>query len=189
MKCFVNAGHSPKIMANGLMEDCGAVNNTFGITEAEIVRDISIKVCKYLNQAGVNTDIIQQDNLDRGYDSIVSIINRSNCDITISIHCDACTHHNARGTTTYVYDEYCTESILLADCIQKQLVDTLQSYDRGTRCGNLAFVRETHCPAVLVEVLYIDNDDDARLLVNDNIREDIARAIARGITDYGKIKL
>ena len=37
-------------------------------------------------------------------------------------------------------------------------------------------------PAVLVEVAFISNEDDVQLLVNN--QDDIARAIARGVTDY-----
>ena len=37
-------------------------------------------------------------------------------------------------------------------------------------------------PAVLVETAFIDNDEDVQLLIND--WDAIARAIARGVTDY-----
>ena len=37
-------------------------------------------------------------------------------------------------------------------------------------------------PAVLVETAFIDNDEDALLLMNH--ADDFAAAIARGITDY-----
>ena len=37
-------------------------------------------------------------------------------------------------------------------------------------------------PAVLVEMAFIDNDEDARLLTEQT--DEIARAIARGVTDY-----
>ena len=37
-------------------------------------------------------------------------------------------------------------------------------------------------PAVLVEVAFISNEDDVQLLINN--QDDIARAIARGVTDF-----
>lgn len=37
-------------------------------------------------------------------------------------------------------------------------------------------------PAVLVEMAFIDNDSDARILRDR--QDDLARAIARGVTDY-----
>ena len=37
-------------------------------------------------------------------------------------------------------------------------------------------------PAVLVETAFIDNNEDALLLINN--ADDFAAAIARGITDY-----
>ena len=40
--------------------------------------------------------------------------------------------------------------------------------------------------AILIETAFIDNDDDALLLINN--QDDFARAIARGITDYVSFK-
>ena len=40
----------------------------------------------------------------------------------------------------------------------------------------------TDMPAVLVETAFIDNDQDAQILVEHE--DDFARAIARGITDF-----
>jgi N-acetylmuramoyl-L-alanine amidase len=55
--------------------------------------------------------------------------------------------------------------------------------DRGIRTRSLlAVLRSTIMPAVLVETAFIDNDIDALLLMNH--QQEIAAAIARGITDY-----
>ena len=71
----------------------------------------------------------------------------------------------------------------LAECIQKQIVDSLGTVDRGVKVNqHLAVLRETVMPAVLVEVAFISNEDDVQLLINN--QDDIARAIARGVTDY-----
>ena len=44
----------------------------------------------------------------------------------------------------------------------------------------------TAMPAVLVETGFIDNPQDAGLLVEH--REEMATAIARGVTDWGQVK-
>lgn len=46
----------------------------------------------------------------------------------------------------------------------------------------LAVLRETDMPAVLVETAFITNEEDVQLLMNQ--KDEFARAIARGVTDY-----
>ena len=71
----------------------------------------------------------------------------------------------------------------LAQCIQKQLINSIDTTDRGIKeMPGLLVLRYTDMPAVLVETAFIDNDDDMLLLMNH--WDDIARAIARGVTDY-----
>ena len=61
-----------------------------------------------------------------------------------------------------------------------QQIDTV---DRGVKeMPELLVLRYTDLPAVLVETAFIDNDSDMMLLVEK--WDDIARAIARGVTDY-----
>ena len=60
---------------------------------------------------------------------------------------------------------------------------SLGTVDRGIKTRpKLTVLRCTSMPAVLVEMAFIDNDDDCRLLTEK--ADEFARAIARGITDY-----
>ena len=75
----------------------------------------------------------------------------------------------------------------LSVCIQKQLVSAMQAIDNGYQDRgvkerkNLCVLRETYMPAALVELGFIDSED-VRLLKEH--QEDMARAVARGVTDY-----
>ena len=46
-------------------------------------------------------------------------------------------------------------------------------------------MRNTDMPAILVEMGFIDNDHDVILL--ENKQDAIAKAIARGVTDYANL--
>lgn len=60
-------------------------------------------------------------------------------------------------------------------------------WDRGVKVNrSFAVLRCTAMPAVLVETGFIDNQQDAELLTEH--REEIAAAIARGVTDWWGIK-
>ena len=55
--------------------------------------------------------------------------------------------------------------------------------DRGVKeSKKLCVLKHTDMPAVLVELGFINNDDDFFKLQNH--KDDFARAIARGVTDY-----
>jgi cell wall hydrolase/autolysin len=180
MKVFINPGHDIKY-------DSGAVNNNYGITEAEIAKSVGEKVAYYLNQVGYATQVMQSDNLnydsdyaDRPYPVCVAA-NDWNSDLFVSIHCNAA-NTTAKGTETLVYN-LGGQSEKLANCIQTQIIDSLNTVDRGLKVRpELTVLKRTDMPAVLVELAFIDNDEDANLLIER--QEDFSKAIARGITDY-----
>lgn len=179
MKVFLNPGHAP----NGI-PDPGAVNNELGLRECDIAKDVTDLVEKYLVSAGVEVvGNLQSDNLyyDGVGPSVVETANSSGADIFVSIHCNSATP-GAKGTETLCYaDDGNTGK--LAHFIQKQIVDSLGTVDRGVKPRpGLVVLHMTSMPAVLVELAFISNSDDAKILTN-NV-DDLARAIARGITDY-----
>ena len=76
---------------------------------------------------------------------------------------------------------------MLADCIRYQIVDALGMVDRGSKgakpgINGLYVLNNTGAVAVLVELAFIDNEQDAQLLRDK--QDEFARAIARGVTDY-----
>ena len=94
---------------------------------------------------------------------------------------------NARGTET-LYFPGSTSGRELANCIQAELYGTLflldpDWSDRGLKeRSDLAVLKYTDMPAALVECAFIDNEPDAYFLMH--YGDEIARSIARGVTDY-----
>ena len=171
MKIFINPGHGGS--------DCGAVGN--GLKERDVALKIGKRVESYLQAVGYDVKLFQYD----GLQEICDAANAYGADLFVSIHCNAATG-TARGTETFYY-EYSTAGKKLAACIQRQIVTSIGTYDRGLKTkisgGYDSYVTKyTDMPAVLVETAFIDNPDDAKLLVERE--DDFARAIARGITDY-----
>ena len=175
MKVFLNPGHAPN--GNPDPGACGC-----GLRECDIAKSIADLVESYLTAAGV--EIVGNLQIDGLYD-IVSASNRTDADVFISIHCNAC-NGNANGTEVWHY--YGSgEGEKLADCIQNQIVDALGTVDRGVKgakpgVNGLYVLNNTDAIAVLVELAFIDNESDAALLRER--QDEFARAIARGVTDY-----
>lgn len=181
MKVYINPGHDQE-------HDSGAVNPVDGLREADVAAEVGALVQEYLEAAGCETMLRQSDNLiwdspyaDRQDAAVCPEANSWGADIFLSLHCNAF-NTEAHGTEQEVYS-YGSASEQLAACIQKQLVDTLDTNDRGIKeRPGLIVLRATDMPAVLTEIAFIDNESDAELLRNRI--DDIARAIARGVTDY-----
>ncbi len=178
MRVFLNPGHHPGI-------DCGAVNEYYGVEEAVIVREIGALVAKYLTEAGVEVKSLQSDNLageNPCYAEVCSNANESGADLFISIHCNSAANIYAEGTETLVY-ALGGKSERAARAIQRQLVESLGTIDRGVKeRPGLLVLKHTTMPAVLVETAFISNDSDVYLFINS--KDEIARAISRGVTDY-----
>ena len=171
MKVFLNPGHAPD--GNPDPGACGC-----GLRECDVAKSVADLVEHYLVGAGIEVVGNMQD--DSLY-AITSAANGSNADVFLSIHCHAF-NGEAHGTETCVYLGS-TRSSQLGECIQRQIVDSLDTTDRGLKDHpGLYVLKHTDMPAILIELAFIDNEDDAALL-RDN-QDDFARAIARGVTDY-----
>lgn len=168
MKICINAGHDINL-------DSGAVG--YGVRECDIVKDVSELVCNYLANVGIETIFVQDDDL--GY--VCSVANDSACDYFISIHCNAF-NSVAKGTEVCVYSMY-GQGAELGQCIQNQIVNSLETIDRGLKeRKGLYVLRGTNMPACLVELAFIDNYEDNTKLVEQ--KDEFARCVARGVTDF-----
>ena len=166
MKIFINPGHGGN--------DPGACGN--GLKERDVVLKIGKRVESYLRAVGYDVKLFQYD----GLQAICDEANAFKADLFVSIHCNAATG-TARGTETYCFYGS-TSGRKLATAIHRQLIDSIDTVDRGVKEAGFAVLSGTDMPAALVETAFIDNAQDARLLVEHE--DDFAKAIARGITDY-----
>lgn len=168
MKVFINPGHDIKL-------DSGAVNPIHGTRECDIARDAGNMLAHYLETACCEVNTLQDDDLGL----VCAESNNWGSDIFVSLHCNSF-NTKARGTET-LYKSSNGER--LAKCIQEQIINSINTVDRGIKKRDELWVLNgTDAVAVLVEMAFIDNEDDHSMLMND--LDTIVRAIARGITDY-----
>ena len=168
MKVFINPGHDINL-------DSGAVNPVYGTRECDVARDTGKMLACYLETAGCDVRTLQDDDLGL----VCSESNSWGADIFVSLHCNAF-NTEARGTET-LYKSFNGQR--LAGDIQSQIIRSINTVDRGTKKrDDLWVLNGTDATAVLVEMAFIDNEEDHAMLSND--LDTIVRAIARGITDY-----
>ncbi len=121
MRVYLNPGHAP----NG-EPDPGACNRITGLRECDVAKEITDLVEGYLTAAGV--EVVGSLQSDELYD-VVNMSNALDADVFISIHCNAF-NEVANGTEVWHYH---TSRLgkQLAKCIQRQIVDSLGTTDRG----------------------------------------------------------
>ena len=73
---------------------------------------------------------------------------------------------------------------LLGYTLHRELVTELKSSDRGYKRRRLAVLRTLSCPGVLVESAYLSNDAEARRVATPEFRQQIAEALAEGVSNY-----
>ncbi len=116
----------------------------------------------------------------------VDIANASHADLFVSIHNDAATSKDVQGTTTYYSQDnpQSVESLRLAQAIQSSMIETLGTVDHGVREAMFYVIHHTTMPAVLVEVAYISNPTEEKLLADPAFRQKAADGIYKGILAY-----
>ena len=76
------------------------------------------------------------------------------------------------------------ESVAFAKMAQKEMVHTAGRKDMGVRQANLAVLRKTYMPSVLLEVGFISTPDEERFLLSKDGQNLMAKSIYNAIANY-----
>ena len=106
-------------------------------------------------------------------------------------------HHNASGGSgfeTFIFNGTVpNETIELQTSIHTKIAkDILNKYgilDRGKKRANFHVLRETKMNALLIEVLFVDNEKDLKLLMNPSFIMDVSIVIADATAEALKLPL
>ncbi|WP_020059530.1 PA14 domain-containing protein [Bacillus sp. 123MFChir2] len=176
--------------------DDGHAGINDGITEDEVVLDVSLRVRDLFNHKSPFKVLLTRDSDWRPGNSAkeslqkrVQFAQQNNGDIFVSIHANGY-NGTANGTETFYWQSRSSgnpnteESRVLAEKIQSRLVDALETKNRGVKDGDLYVVRENTMPAILAELAFIDNPKENEKLGSEYWRQRAAEAIYSGILDY-----
>ena len=173
----------------------------FGISEKSLTLAIQSRVKAKLEAEGY------QVVTTRTSDTYVDLIDRSRAanasesDIFVSIHINASGSSAAQGIETYYYQPYAeypsrinatyhanptrlSMSDTLANAIQSSLINATGVQNQGVKRQTFAVLRETTAPAVLLELGFLSNPQEAARLNTSAYQETLANAIVAGIKSY-----
>ncbi|CQR70205.1 Sporulation-specific N-acetylmuramoyl-L-alanine amidase [Sporomusa ovata DSM 2662] len=174
--------------------DPGAVNGKMGLQEAIINLVIASQVKKHLVAAGYQVLMTRTKAEQVETDSLkyrCELANNWGADLVVSLHCNSAASEQANGTEIYTSLGE-TNGDRLATCIINQITASFSDlqlradWDDGDpdKEQNFYILRYTDAPAVLLEMAFISNPEEAAKLADSAWQRDMARAVARGISDY-----
>jgi N-acetylmuramoyl-L-alanine amidase len=164
--------------------------------EKDINLDVALEVERILASWGVKVVMTRRDDREFSRDidddlmSRVRIVNAARPDLFISIHTNGVDHPGPRGFEVWVplpQDTRGAASRDLASLIRSRLgiVWGRSSEDRGTKDEhNLRVLKQTSCPAALVEMEFVSNPQAERLLASREHKTKIATAIAEAAREW-----
>ena len=190
---FLDPGHGGS--------DSGAFEN--GVKEKDLTLSVYNKVSSRLASLGYTVLTSRNTDKDVGLVSRADQANKSNADMFLSIHFNAGGRGTAYGIETYYYKpedgytptinkenhnnpERIEKSRKLANKIQQNLLYKTGAYDRGVKRASFAVLRETSIPSILVELGFIDNQEEVNKIKTNEYQEKLADGIVDGIVEYYK---
>jgi N-acetylmuramoyl-L-alanine amidase len=171
--------------------DPGAINTAVGVTEKEITLDISRRLARILERAGVKTSMTRSDDRRLQPSQRITFVSDGEANVFVSIHCDAREGRpDYTGITTYFHGER-ANGRELATAIQAHLPDATDLPDRGVRSDFRVYngqgfyvLRNARMPAVLIECGYVSHAPTARNMAKPEFRQQVAQGIAEGLRKY-----
>lgn len=177
MKICIHAGHNP----DGKVA-CGAVG--FG-KESTLAREVCAYLEGYLMPYASVVNVTCDDGTSAS-DVLRKVVKRTNSekpDLSISIHLNAATTQEARGSEVWYYSGNFKMSCL-STYICKELEKYGYYYRGGKQSKKLTVLRKIKCNSILVECAFVTSESDMNMF---NSRQ-VARRIAKGIVKYYNLK-
>ncbi len=173
--------------------DTGARSSS-GTLEKDITLEVSKRLAEMLGQAGAAVILTRECDMwladpdaphKKRSDLIkrVDIANRNNADVFISIHVNNFIYdRGSRGAQTFSHPGS-EESKILSEFIQNELARVLRNTNRRPKQIDY-FIRHSKVPAVIVEIGFLSNPAEERLLLDSAYQSKMAFAIYCGLVRY-----
>ncbi len=180
-------------------QDPGAIGPT-GLAERNVNWEIANAAAEKLRNAGATVYITRSGLYDMSYPPANakpvaggysgSLAKRAAwgqiADIFISIHNDWNYNSSVNGTTAYLTSNtpYGAESKKLAALLLKHVTSYLGTQSKGVREAEYFVTKETPCPSVLVEVMFLSNPSEELRLKQPATWENAAMGILSAVQEY-----
>ena len=170
--------------------DAGAIGPT-GVTEKSVSLAVSLKAQKLLTASGYNVIMTRTTDIDvaaPGVSDATELQARvdkapPNTDLFISVHCNAFSNGNANGVETY-HAPTAVKGERLARLLNEELLRLGGLNNRGVKAARFYVMTHSKCPASLIELGFITNPREEKLLASNDYQQKLAQAINNAVNRY-----
>lgn len=143
----------------------------------------------YLQQLGFHTMMTRHRDVFVSLPQRSQFANEQNVDLFVSVHYNSAPAPQAHGIEVFYYNssenkERAKASKALAQSVLENVIAMTGAKSRGVKHGNLAVIRETKMPAILIEGGFFTNADEFAKIKDQAYIKKIARGIAQGVMEY-----
>lgn len=177
-------------------EDPGAIGTT-GVHEKDIVLSVSKKLATILNEAGAEAVLTRESDRDlsdpnagdldtakiQDLSRRVDLANNRGADIFISIHVNSFPDPREDGAQTF-YQPGSEESKKLSVAVQDELNRFLANPGREAKPVDYFANRMTKMPSTIVEIGFITNPKEEKMMLDQYYQGKVAWAVYAGIVRY-----
>ncbi len=169
----IDAGHGGR--------DVGAIGIT-GSYERDITHLTAQELKRKLTSLGANVVLTRATNEFIPLDSRSALANTIDTDAFLSLHYNSFPEDtSASGIETYYYHE---QDEVLASLIHNEIINETGDKDRGVSYGDLAVIRQSFKPGVLIELGFLSNEESEVLLQTTAYQKKIVVGIVNGLQKY-----
>jgi N-acetylmuramoyl-L-alanine amidase len=179
---IIDPGHGGK--------DPGAIGPT-GLKEKEVTLGIALYLEKLLKGAGIPTYLTRNKDKFVYLEDRTNFANQKNGFVFVSLHANSASRaHPEVDTDLALIIADLEESANIkysfdfADIIQKKLVEYLKLENRGIKQAPFVVLKGVNMAAVIVEVAFLSNPKEEKLLKTNKFRENAAQALFEAIKYY-----
>ena len=200
----IDAGH--QAYANTGREPIGPGSSTYkmkvtagtsgvvtGIAERDLNLAVSLKLQSELERRGYTVIMVRtSNNVNMSNAERAQIANNYNADAFIRIHANGSSNRNVSGALTMCmtpsnpYNAYLWgRSYSLSRCVLDGLCRATGAANKGvSQVDNMSGINWSRVPVTIVEMGFMSNPAEDRLMATDSYRNKLARGIADGIENY-----
>lgn len=166
----------------------GACGKWTRVPEYETVLRIGLKLRKLCQDAGAEVVITRTENdvmltnIDRA-----QMLNEAGVDVALQLHCNSISNRRANGNSGYIRTtgDWVEESRALSKAITAAISAECGCVNLGVKVFNeYMSLNWTTTPSVLLEMGYISNYNEDKLLATDDYRQKMAQGIFNGLCEY-----
>ena len=162
-------------------DDPGAVVTFSEKHEADHTLTTALLLKKELEDLGATVILTRDSDKSVSLENRAQLSNREQANAFISLHFDSGPNPNASGTTGYYF---AATSENLAQTVNKYIARNLTVKSQGTKFQNFLVLRENKQPSILLELGYLNNVEDNKLIESTEYQENIAKSIASALKEY-----